>query len=128
MFSRLIPAAHATSVVAAIAHVVSLLVVSGPIGFEALGILVLTYVMTLAAAIPFGIALLAMVGLFKLGLKLSLVLFLIAAPLAVILVSTILFGYDPASIPLEYAYMAIPSALSAWYFSVYHAWKEANIK
>lgn len=124
MLNRLIPATHATASVAAVAHVASLTYVTKSIGLEGIGIAVLTYILTFLAAIPFGTVLLLLISHFKIGLMLSLVLFLTAAPLAVIAVSTLLFGFEPGTIPLEYAYMAIPSVIAAWYGSIYHEWKK----
>lgn len=126
MFSRLIPSANAAAIVSSVVHVVSLSYESGLVHPFILGIAALTYVITFIAAIPFGVILLTLVGIFDIGLVLSLALFLIAAPVVVISISTVLFGFDPETIPLEYAFTAIPAVISAWYFSVFYNWKKSN--
>ncbi|ART81364.1 hypothetical protein CBP31_00880 [Oceanisphaera profunda] len=124
LLGRLIPAANATALVAAISHVASLTYVTGYLGVEGMYVAFLTYLITFVVVIPFGAVLLGVVGLFNVGLTLSLGLFLIAAQFAVLAISTLLFGFEPKSIPLQYAYSSVPAALIAWYFSVYHVWRK----
>lgn len=121
--NRLIPAAHATALVAAVVHVISLGLASGGMGFEAVYIAFLTYIICFIAAILVGAVLLMMVGVFKLSLLPSLLPFLVAAQLAVIGITMYLFEFTFADIPWQYAVISIPPTLTAWYFSVYHVWK-----
>lgn len=124
MFSRLVPAAHAAAIVAGVAHVATIAFVSGYVGLLGFGVIAMTYIFTFVAAVPFGLVLLTVIHLFRFGLIMSLVLFLVAAPLTVIALSTILFGFEPETIPLVYGFLAFPAVIAAWYYSVYNDWKK----
>ena len=136
---RLIPAANAAALVAAIVHVVSLALLSASTGsepvittffkyliFESIFIAALTYVLSLVVSIPIGAALLAVVGFFKLDLIPSLLLFLVTAEFAVVVLVTYLFEGTLADVPWQYTMIAIPPILTAWYFSVYYVWERAH--
>lgn len=121
--NRLIPAVHATAMMSAVVHVISLGLASGGMGLEAVYIVVLTYIICFVAAIVVGAILLAVVGVFRLNLLSSFLLFLTAVQLAVIIITMYLFEFAFEDIPWQYAVISIPPTITAWYFSVYHVWK-----
>ncbi len=124
MLNRLLPAANAAALVAAVVHVFLLAVITGSLSIESTVIALMTYVIVVVVAIPFGVILLSVVGFFKIGLVLSLVLFQAAALMAVAMITMYLFEFKPAEIPWRYAYISAPSAITAWVFSVYHSWRK----
>lgn len=121
--NRLIPAANATAIVAAVVHVVSLGLTVGGMGFEAVYIAVFTYIICLVAAIVVGGILLCVVERFKLGLLSALLLFLAVAQLAVIVITMYLFEFKFTNIPSQYFVISISPTITAWYFSVYYVRK-----
>lgn len=125
--NRLMPAANATALVAAIAHVSTLAFASRGIGLEAVYIAVLTYMIGFIAALIVGAALLAIVGFFKLGLLSSLALFFIVIHSVAILIVVYLFESDFTQVPLQYGFISLPPTLTAWYCSVYFVWKKGNV-
>ncbi len=122
---RLIPAANATSLVAALGHIIGI-AIAGGIGLELAYIAVLTYFVAFIVAVSVGAVLLIMVGFFRLNLLSSLLLFLIAVQSVAVGLEVYFFEIGLADISWQYGFISVPVTLTAWYFSVYHIWKQGD--
>ena len=123
LFKRLIPAAYASAMVAALAHIIFLTVLSGIIGFEFFYIGALTFSIVFVVSLPAGTLLLAMIGHFKPNLISSLLVFMVVAQGVAVALIMVLFESDLSKLPWEYACISVPTTFAAWYFSVYQVWK-----
>jgi hypothetical protein len=122
--SRLVPAANAAAILAAVFHVLGVAVASGSIGIELLYVATLTYLITILVALPVGCALLLLVGYLRLGLLASLLVFLVVIQVVAALTITFLFESDLADLPMQYALVSVPATVAAWYFS---AWRSLDV-
>ena len=81
LFQRLVPAALATSLFAALAHAALVAIAARSIGFELVLIASLSFIVAALVALPGGALLLAVVALLKLGLVSSFLLFFVLVQL-----------------------------------------------
>lgn len=120
---RLIPATSATACTAALTHVIGLTIVSGIIGSEFIPLGLLTFAFSFLVALPAGAIVLTLVDMLKLGLKTSFILIFTAVQIAAVLLVTYFFEMQINDFPLQYLFISVPSAIAAWYYSVYHVLK-----
>ena len=122
---RLLPAANAMSLVAALGHAIAV-AIAGGIGLELVYIAVLTYFVAIVAAVPAGAVLLAIVGFFRINLVVSLLFFLVAVQSMAVWLEMYFFEIGLADISWQYGFISVPASLTAWYFSVYYVWKNQH--
>lgn len=123
LFHRLLPAALATSVFAALAHAALVAVAARSIGLELVYIAAVSFVAALVVALLGGATLLAAVVALKLKPAASLLLFLIVIQAIAVALEMYLFESGLRDISWEYALISIPASLIAWHQSVYYAYR-----
>ncbi|WP_157976562.1 hypothetical protein [Parahaliea mediterranea] len=126
LFQRLLPAAIATSVFAALAHAVLVGIAARSIGLELAYIGSLSFFVALVVAVPGGAVLLAVVAAFKLKPLSSLLLFLVVIQGVAIGVEMLLFENSIADTSWQYGLISVPAAVVAWYRSVYEVHKRTE--
>lgn len=120
---RLFPAANATALTATALHVFGIGLLSG-LSFELIYIAILTYILAMIVGLLFGVVLLLLVSLLKLGPLLSLLLFFLVAQFAIMGLSMMFFESEFGDLIGVYHLISIPPIIVAWYYSVAYVWKK----
>lgn len=119
--NRLFPAAVGTAAFAAVAHAALVAIAARSIGAELLVVAALSFVVALVVALAGGAVLLLAVQAFRLGLAASLLLFVVAVQAISIGLELVVFEIGLDDVSWQYAFISVPSALLAWYLSIYRA-------
>lgn len=124
LFHRLLPAALATSVFAALAHAALVAVAARSISLELAYIAAVSFVAALVVALVGGAVLLAAIVVLKLKPAASLLLFLIVVQAIAIALEMYLFESSFNDISWRYGFISVPASLIAWHQSVGYAHRE----
>lgn len=120
LFNQLLPAAFATSAFAALAHALLVAVAARSIGLELIYIGAISFIVALVISFVGGAVLLAVVGVLKLNLVVSFVLFVVAIQAVAIWVEMTFFEIGLNDISWVYGFISVPASLIAWHQSVYY--------
>lgn len=124
LFARLFPAALGTAAFAAIAHAALVAVAARTVGVELIYIAAISFVVAWVVAVIGGAVLLSVTQVFRLGLAASLAVFLVAIQALTIGLEMYVFESGLDAVSWRYSLISVPSALLAWYLSVYACHKK----
>ncbi|MAL03963.1 MAG: hypothetical protein CL625_06800 [Arenimonas sp.] len=113
-----------TAAFAAIAHAALVAVAARAIGVELIYIAAISFVVAWVVAVIGGAVLLSVTQVFGLGLAASLAVFLVAIQALTIGLEMYVFESGLDAVSWRYSLISVPSALLAWYLSVYACHKK----